>query len=109
MTEPLRILRTEEVPRKKRSRDRSRFCKGHEPFLNALVKAGASGLTLEELAGKTGVSQETSRKRRRELLPMGLVKTTNLFRPSGTGRKMTVWVITEAGRVKAHSLRQWEK
>ena len=55
------------------------------------------GLTDFEVAELTGVPQTSIRKRRGELVALGLVERTDVRRPSPTGRWAIVWRITAAG------------
>jgi len=59
--------------------------------LEALRKAGPSGLTDFELADATGVAQTSIGVRRKELVNAGLVEATAERRPAPSGSAAIVW------------------
>jgi hypothetical protein len=65
--------------------------------LNALVEAGANGMTDFELAERTGVQQTSIGKRRLDLVELGFVEATDRYRPSPSNAPAIVWRSTPKG------------
>lgn len=65
--------------------------------LEALRKAGADGMTDEEMQTALNMNPSTQRPRRIELMRLGLVRDGGATRPTRSGRKAVVWVATTAG------------
>ena len=60
--------------------------------LDALTAAGPAGLTDLEMQRRLMMDANTQRPRRVELVKAGLVVDSGKTRPTGNGRKATVWV-----------------
>ena len=60
--------------------------------LEALRKAGADGLTDEEMLSATGLQPSTGRPRRIELMQAGHVRDSGRKRETRSGRNAVVWV-----------------
>jgi predicted ArsR family transcriptional regulator len=56
-----------------------------------ILKAGAEGLTDEEIADRLGMSGNTERPRRVELVRAGVVERSEAKRPTKSGRFASVW------------------
>jgi hypothetical protein len=65
--------------------------------LEALRLRGQQGATddeLQEVLGSVGMSGNTQRPRRVELVRAGLVRDSGTTRPTRSGRRAVVWVVT---------------
>ena len=62
---------------------------------NALLAAGACGLTDEELLDSTGLSPSTGRPRRIDLVAENVVEDSGLTRKVRSGRDAVVWRVRE--------------
>jgi predicted ArsR family transcriptional regulator len=85
--------------------DRNVFQSRHPKFLAALVRAGANGLTAEELARIVKAKDADARGRCRELVVMGYAENSGSTRLTTSGRRASVWRVTRSGKLKALQLR----
>lgn len=65
--------------------------------LRAVVRAGARGMTDDEIRGETGMRYSTSGPRRRELVEQGWIEDSGQVRASESGAPMIVWRLTQRG------------
>lgn len=62
------------------------------------------GSTDERLCRHIGIAGDTLRPRRRELVGAGLVEDSGETRATNSGRKATVWRLTDAGRERLREI-----
>ena len=60
----------------------------------AILMAGASGCTDQEVQDQLRLGPQTESPRRRHLVQMGIVADSGRTRPTRSGRSATVWVST---------------
>ena len=71
-----------------------------------LLALASAPMTDEEIGEFTGLSNNTHRARRIELVAAGLVEDSGCVRPTRSGRVATIWSLTFDGRQAAESLRE---
>jgi hypothetical protein len=64
--------------------------------LDAIASASSGGLTDEQLQTRLGMSGDSERPRRVELVEGGWIKDSGLRRPSGSGQDSIVWELARA-------------
>ena len=62
-------------------------------IFDAILRAGSSGLTIEEIVTKTGIKLQTVCARRKELEDKRLIMNSGSKRPTSSGRSAIVWVV----------------
>mgnify|MGYP001411246627 CR=1 FL=1 len=86
------------APGRETSRDAARAIEPHagqmrEQVLAYLRRVGSYGATDEEIQRVLGLSPNTARPRRVDLVRSGLVCDSGRTRATASGRKATVWVV----------------
>jgi len=85
--------------------ERANLTDGQTKVLKALAGAGSRGLLDHDHHRLNGLIPTSAGKRRLELMQMGLVIDSGHRRATSTGTAAIVWVLSEAGREVAKSMR----
>ena len=85
--------------------ERANLTDGQTKVLKALAGAGSRGLLDHDHHRLNGLIPTSAGKRRLELMQMGLVIDSGHRRATSTGTAAIVWVLSEAGRQVAKSMR----
>ena len=85
--------------------ERVNLTDGQTKVLKALAGAGSRGLLDHDHERLCGLIPTSAGKRRLELMQMGLVVDSGHRRATSTGTAAIVWVLSEAGRQVAKSMR----
>ena len=84
---------------------RANLTDGQTKVLKALAGAGSRGLLDHDHHRLNGLIPTSAGKRRLELMQMGLVIDSGHRRATSTGTAAIVWILSEAGRQVAKSMR----
>ena len=102
---PPSVSRTNDRDTARIAGQRANLTDGQTKVLKALAGAGSRGLLDHDHERLCGLIPTSAGKRRLELMQMGLVVDSGHRRATSTGTAAIVWVLTDAGRQVARSMR----
>ena len=97
--------RTNDRDTARQAGERVNFTEGQRKVFLALAGAGSRGLIDHDHERLNGLIPTSAGKRRLELTQLGLVEDSGHRRATSTGTAAIVWVLTDAGRQVARTMR----